>query len=499
MEKVAKKPQWIRGALAVLGLWVALCGWAFSSPVGSSPDDDFHIGSIWCSNGFANGVCEQYGPPNQLGIQPVLIPVERNYCYAFDSSKSGFCVKEISNSSLHQHRANVNLYPSTYYRFQSVFVTDNPTTSIYLMRVANATIACIFIMAALFLNGDRFRKPLFAAWALTLIPLGLFIVASINPSAWAYIGLSVSWLFQISAMLNMSSSRFSHWIAWFMYLLSCLLCIWARSDAAVYIVFSSVLFLIIGIKLGAVPRLTSFVVPALVCILAFLAVNSTNQGKAFEDSGEFSDASFMNRFVYNSIHMIEIPSGALGLGWGLGWLDTVLPPVVGIIGISLIAITLSSSLSSRELWRIVAIAGLLLFGFSSVMFVLSQGGHIVGELVQPRYVLPLIPLLVAVATAGNLKFQKLTESKVKMYVVISLLIFSQSVSIFTNIRRYVTGLDKPLSLNLNANQEWWYLDSISPMALYAVTTIGFGVFLVLGWQFTRDRSTIDPLSRKELT
>ena len=53
-EKLAKILRPL--SLFLLGV-VAFGSWALSSAVGSAPDDDYHLTSIWCSS-FAGDVCE---------------------------------------------------------------------------------------------------------------------------------------------------------------------------------------------------------------------------------------------------------------------------------------------------------------------------------------------------------------------------------------------------------------------------------------------------------
>ena len=43
----SRRPALVGGLLLVLMLLTGL-GWAVSSPVESSPDEDFHLGSTWC-------------------------------------------------------------------------------------------------------------------------------------------------------------------------------------------------------------------------------------------------------------------------------------------------------------------------------------------------------------------------------------------------------------------------------------------------------------------
>ena len=45
----------ILGIAAPVALFVALGSWVLASPVGSSPDDDYHMASIWCGQGVREG------------------------------------------------------------------------------------------------------------------------------------------------------------------------------------------------------------------------------------------------------------------------------------------------------------------------------------------------------------------------------------------------------------------------------------------------------------
>ena len=44
---LSRRPAVVGGLLLVLMLLTGL-GWAVSSPLESSPDEDYHLGSIWC-------------------------------------------------------------------------------------------------------------------------------------------------------------------------------------------------------------------------------------------------------------------------------------------------------------------------------------------------------------------------------------------------------------------------------------------------------------------
>jgi hypothetical protein len=267
-----------------------------------------------------------------------------------------------------------------------------------------------------------------------------------------------------------------------MYLASAALCIVARSDAAVYVAFSSLLIGVVAILSGAPKRKFSFFAIAAVLVSALISLVTTNQGRNFEDGGTYSGSSDLHRLFHNTIHIVELPAGALGASWGLGWLDTVLPPIIGIVGISLIASIATVSLIEATRVRIFSIIALLAFAYWAISFVLNQGSYVIGELVQPRYVLPLLPLFVALVTMNNIRFNSFVAGRIRMNFVISLLIATHAIALFTNIRRYVTGADRPLHLNLNTKVEWWWLESVSPNLLFAFGVIGFASFLIFGWQ-----------------
>lgn len=75
--------RWKR-ALLILGIGLlAIAGlgaWAFASPAGSSPDDDYHLASIWCAQGERDSICEltehetARALPNQLSTVRIATP-----------------------------------------------------------------------------------------------------------------------------------------------------------------------------------------------------------------------------------------------------------------------------------------------------------------------------------------------------------------------------------------------------------------------------------------
>ena len=77
-------------ALALVAVGLA---WSLASPAGSSPDDDFHLASIWCATGDP-AVCRQTGEEIEEGVERVhVLPDlgEGLICYAHAPRVSAAC------------------------------------------------------------------------------------------------------------------------------------------------------------------------------------------------------------------------------------------------------------------------------------------------------------------------------------------------------------------------------------------------------------------------
>src|SRR5262249_39476838 len=81
------------GRLKVLGavcLFVAFGGWAVASPVGSSPDEDYHLVSVWCSHGERAGICES--PTADSAVVPAALLSAS--CFKFQPMQSAACQRQ---------------------------------------------------------------------------------------------------------------------------------------------------------------------------------------------------------------------------------------------------------------------------------------------------------------------------------------------------------------------------------------------------------------------
>ena len=120
-------------------LFLTLVAWAYASTVGSSPDDDFHLASIWCGIGLREGLCEDSGDPATRLVPAALLDAN---CYAHRPEISGACWNPAAEG-LGETRREFDtgpLYPPLFYAVMSVFAGPDIQTSVLLMRIANAAL-----------------------------------------------------------------------------------------------------------------------------------------------------------------------------------------------------------------------------------------------------------------------------------------------------------------------------------------------------------------------
>ncbi|MEH6781437.1 MAG: DUF2142 domain-containing protein, partial [Rhodoglobus sp.] len=113
-------------------VFAALTAWALSSPVGASPDDDFHLTSIWC----ATGNSDYCAPSGDDGTRLVPPAVANPACFAYDAEKSAGCQNRLDfTAGATQETGRGNFaggYPLVYYGTMSMFVGPDVHASAFV-------------------------------------------------------------------------------------------------------------------------------------------------------------------------------------------------------------------------------------------------------------------------------------------------------------------------------------------------------------------------------
>ena len=313
------------------------------------------------------------------------------------------------------------------------------------------------------------------AWLITTVPLGLFLIASNNPSSWAITGVGTAWLALYGYFESTAHRRV---LLGVLFGLSVVVAAGARADAAVYAGLATALVCFLRFQRTR-EFLVAAILPAAMTVVALaLFLSASHALAAAEGLGDHTPP--LEPFALIAYNLMNVPSlwaGVFG-SWGLGWLDTEMPAVVAIgalsvfVAVGFAALRLSSWRKSIS----VAVVGLVLWLLPT--YILVRGGDTVGANVQPRYLLPLIVLLAGLLLL-TVDRRTFSVSRLQAIVVGLALGIAQSLALHVNIRRYVTGSDQP-GANLDAGYEWWWSAfPLSPMAIWMLGTLAFAALLVV--------------------
>lgn len=461
----------IVGVVGLLALATAFVAWALSSPVGASPDEDYHLASIWCGQGAREGLCEPGGAADTREVQRRLIA---SPCFAFKPAESAACQWPIMTGDtelVDTDRGNFDgSYPPAFYFTMSFFAGDQVADSVIVMRVVNGLLALLLLGAVWVASTSGLRRGLVGATAVTLVPLGMFLLPSINPSSWALlsaIALPVAALGYLT-----TDDRRRRWVHGALAAVALLVGAGARADSAIYGALAIGLAGIVTLRFSWA-HVRRLVYPAFLVLVALVLFSTTGQSESISGSGE-TTLSF-GAFVRLMGDVPSLWTGALG-GWGLGWLDTYLPAIVPVAAWAVLVGVVFAALAGAGPRRLVAlaVAGGAVWVVPTYMQYLS--GYPVGAAIQPRYILPMIIILVVIALART------DEPPVRWAVgqwvlVVVALACANAVALHTNLRRYVTGSDV-VDPGLDAGAEWWWPSlPFGPTVTWVVGSVAFALAL----------------------
>ncbi|WP_194397796.1 DUF2142 domain-containing protein [Microbacterium atlanticum] len=480
-----KLPRWARSlgmVLVPLSLAVTLLAWGVSSPPGSSPDDDYHLASIWCAQGIEPGQCEEAGAEVSRRVPAEL--VDWVGCFKFRPDVSAACPVDVGElSSTKRGNWYVSAYPPVFYGTMSLFVTDDVSTSVILMRSANALLYVAVLAGLFFLLPRGLRPVLVWGAAVTAVPLGLFLIPSVNPSSWAVLSATGLWV------AAWGFFRAEGWRKWALAGMTSLLLVvgaGARSDAAVY----GVLALAVACVLSA-SRTRAFardlLLPFGLVVIAVLFFFSGRQSAVVTSDTAASDGDIpLSLLAFINIKQLpELWAGVFGI-WqvgGLGWLDTTMPGVVWVFALVVFGGVSFWGMRTGDVRKWIVVAGVSLSLVAVPMYILLNDGVVVGQFVQPRYIYPLIIVLAGVVLIG-LSGAALGLGRLQLVLVAVALAIAAGVALHVNLRRYITGLDNE-TFNLNDPIEWWWNAPVSPMLVWfagsAAAALTAGLLVAFAW------------------
>ena len=456
-----------------LALLVTLFAWAATSPVGSAPDDDYHLSSIWCAGGEKADACAE-DPAN---AEVRLVPESVGYaheCFASQESTTAACTEVLSDALVPTDRVNnvQGLYPTVFYRAMSAFVGPDAERSVLIMRMVNTFIFIGLLALALVVMTPAVRSAVTITVLVLFIPLGLFVIPSTNPSSWTFTGITFLWVFGLALARRRSWRSRRTWLLAAATILSAVLAIGSRVDAAAYVV---VVVVVIGLLTGwpaikAAPISGALLVTlALIGIVQYLTFGTPGSG---EKGGMGGTQPGLGLLLTNIVYLPVYFSGAVG-AMALGWNDTFLPPLVfvfGLLGLGALVYRGVAAVPRRKAAALVVATGALIV---IPLVFLQREGLGVGEVVQARYLLPLMLLLfltlsLAVPFAGR-NDGGIALPRAMVWLLAIGMTASGGLSLWVNAHRYSSGSERGL-FDIDLVLEWTGITGL-PLPL----VIGIGV------------------------
>lgn len=487
--------------LAPLLALIALFSWAFASPVGAGPDDDYHLVSVWC----ANGGSDQCLPGSESYTRVVATGFTEMVCYAQNGEQSAVC-QEFSpawdEEMYETARGNfAGEYPPLYYATMRLMAGDDLQTSALAMRLVNATLFVALGTALAVLLAPTRRRALLWGWVVSLVPLGMFLVPSNNPSGWAVTGVGTAFL-ALLGWFEMQGAR--RWALGALYVLGVLMAAGARGDAAVYAVGATVVASIVSWERTR-EWMGRALLPAGGLLVAVLLLSTAGQAGTgavgFSNGGDPSAPVVpgvetpLNGFGLAAYNLLMLPflwTGVFGT-WGLGWLDTGLPAIVPWASAAAFIVVAFAGLGRLTVRKSIAVSGVLLVLTALPIYVLTAGGDRIGDSLQPRYLLPLIVLFSLLVVTERSGVDTLRFGRVQTLAILGALSVANLVALQVNIRRYVTGTEQQ-GFDLDSSAEWWWAGfPVGPIGIWAIGSLAYIALLAVLWPQLRRAAVPSPV------
>jgi hypothetical protein len=346
------------------------------------------------------------------------------------------------------------------------------------------------------------RRAVALSWLIATLPLGLFLLTSLNTTAWGLIGLGTLWANLLSALTG--SARWKRFGASMLAIAGATMALGSRTEAlghTVIIVSAiGVLHLLayrskedrtlrVSRLLPSTLAMRSVIGLVAIGAVTFALRSLPSLGYLTGASGALSkgNAELVRRGFGQPtlVLLLETPqlwTGAFGDRWGLGWIDTPMPPVTSLGAMSVFVMLVMLGLRHADRGRIgatlIVAGGLVALPVISLMF----AGLVVGEQLQPRHYMVLLFVLAGIALVPSPGSRPLVLGRGQRATIVAVLGLGHAAALHTNMLRYVAGLDKARYLDLNTTIEWWWADMPSPMTVWIVASVAYVVLtsVILG-------------------
>ena len=477
--------------ILIVAVITASLAWVVSAPVGSSPDEDFHVGAMWCPPPIEDSGCQiTLKDGKKAVVVPQTLAKENVTCYAFEHNNSARCTFAASDDlTAPTLRWDDGNYPWGYYQFAHLFVQHSTNRAVLSLRIFNALLAITLLGAIIALADSGLRRAISVALVVAWLPMGFCFVAGINPSSWALTGTFAFAAGLFAATRTVGSRRIGLIVC---AVVGAILACTSRGDSAFYIfVVTVALAFAVRPNKRIIPEAVVACVASTVGILVMLHTNASSNLASVEPS-----ATTPGRRVILMENLEAIPNylaGFAGYRMGPGWNDVSYAGTVTGAALTIVGVIICWALVSLT-WRRALSALVVLGAIVGVPVVIG---------VQGRFSNVFLLMLLAPSPAspgnhghavGTMPFHLPSGrfGRLCAGLVAALWALTHGRALYLIIERYAFGRTPhsyPLDLstrNLSAGFEWWWPTApIGPMAVWVIGAlagvIAIGVALHL-WQ-----------------
>jgi uncharacterized membrane protein len=470
----------IRALMALL-LFMTLAAWSMGSAVGSSPDEDYVLTSIWCGTEGNPPYCRKDPDRANAMILPIMA-AEPSLCFRqLGQDYSAKCQEGIYNQEISTDTYNRGYYPDTYFKIEQFFVDSDVEASVVKMRLLNSFLAAVLIIVA---SAFVWKKDsdLLLAWLSVVAPVAIYFVASVNTSSWTLIG-TTSFVFAFTGALK----NRKHPNVWVPAAAVALFALWLTNSSRYegkYVILLLAAAILCSEFEPDIFKLTKRSVLTGLAILptSYLTYRYISQFYSqiniFDDPrvevSEGITTTANNLLVNNIITLPRFITGFFG-SWGLGWFELELPSTVWLFTFqAFLLVTGFALIKSSNIHRLI-FGALFTTMCIAILYINQKTFSKVGNEIQPRYFLPFFLGIVIIAAAN--KTERYPNSLVITVAILATI--SNSIALRDTIRRYTTGQDVFISKSLNDPIEWWWQFGPQPETVWLTGTLAFPALLAI--------------------
>lgn len=489
--------------IAIGGLLLSVACWSLSSPPLSTPDENWHIANIWCANGPDKNHCIERDFTRRSATYAYVPP----QCAHRNASQPAQCATPRSSTTVgplfmseggYRSEYPGPNYPSMYRKAMNEFVSSDGSLSILRMKLFNGVLFVVLVLLLLYGVPSIISRIAITTLAVTMVPLSISLISSINPSGWGIAGVFGVWV-SMTALAHhwfvmREQAAFRKIALLVALLLSALLATQARRDSAfMAVAVATVVVAEIAIRLG-----WRFLGKKLILIGSFFALCLSVV--VFRSWGETGPSLF--GFTFPSKFEPLNPAGPTFDVWLTNWIthfpavfldafgnsglgeghEIVVPRLVVIIGVSVLGGVLFYASKVGSPSQFVSLS-LLTFAFACVLWFATLEFDLYN--VPGRYLMPLFPVIVGTYVYYSRSPAQLFDLLKLRRIAIGLLGIAHALGLYTVVERYSAGSSGGVrSIPIRFDEWWWPAMPIGPNGVVIIGSISWVTFLVFAFRAT---------------